>query len=152
MKMSKPGATLQTQLFPLVGPSWIGRFCFQSTRISNQAQNDLLIKPYNLDYREVKQEKRRRQRDRQPERYLWGWAEACERSGHVCLASRVFRWINETFWLIHMTEKTKQPKTKLYPSSVSESDTLQQKRIRPESPAKIRLRWSCQWTNWGFTG
>ena len=54
----------------------------------------------------------------------------------MCLASRVFRWINETFWLIHMRVKIKQPKTKLYPSSASESDT--------RSTEENKARESCQ--------
>ena len=40
----------------------------------------------------------------------------------MCLASRVFPRINEYFWLIHMRGRIKQPKTKLYPCSASESD------------------------------
>ena len=30
----------------------------------------------------------------------------------MCLASRVFRWINETFWLIHMTGKKDEDEKK----------------------------------------
>ena len=54
----------------------------------------------------------------------------------MCLASRGFRYINESFWLIHMTRKRKQPKTKLYPSCASESDS--------RSTEENKARESCQ--------